>query len=167
MKIVSWEWFEQSMQRGMALDETYYNPTMPVEERGKGAWDRKRSTSPTLGKRTRDPEQIQPGNALKRKLRRSASSKMGSQSEALWAGITAGGYERQQNAEDDWTDHTFNKPSLQNPHAPVAPDDEPPIAKDDAQPENPAHESHTFPPNNGIFKGRVVFAYGFDLDKVW
>ncbi|KAI4652375.1 hypothetical protein J4E93_002577 [Alternaria ventricosa] len=75
MKIVSLEWLEQSLERGMVLDEALYNPTMPVEERGQGAWDRKMPASPAIGKRTRDAEPSQALNPFRRKLRRSASTK--------------------------------------------------------------------------------------------
>ncbi|KAI4696200.1 uncharacterized protein J4E88_000372 [Alternaria novae-zelandiae] len=103
MKIVSLEWLEQSLERGMVLDEALYNPTMPVEERGQGAWDRKLPASPAIGKRTRDAEPSQALNPFRRKLRRSASTKVGSQSDAFWAGITAPSFERPID-EDEWTE---------------------------------------------------------------
>lgn len=167
MKIVTWEWFEQSRERGMTLDESCYHPAMPLEERGKGAWDRRESTPPMLGKRTRDAGQVELVNPLRRKLRRSASSRMGSQSEALWAGITAGGLERRMDDDDDWTDSRLAQP------------DEPPVRTStpqatkvthaEAQPrEDPA--SHLRRPfsdeHDGIFAGRLVFPHGFDQSKV-
>jgi DNA replication regulator DPB11 len=162
MKVVTWEWFEQSVQRGMSLDEGYYHPTMPIEERGRGAWERGQHTSPTLGKRTRDAGQSQALNFRRSKLRRSASSKMGSQSEALWAGITAVGLERPRRDEDDWMDEELTKTSLPRPNAPTsAATNDVRIAQDDAQPENPTTQSH-----GGIFEGRMIFAYAFDLEKV-
>ncbi|KAI4665638.1 uncharacterized protein J4E78_003100 [Alternaria triticimaculans] len=109
MKIVSLEWLEQSLERGMVLDETLYNPTMPVEERGQGAWDRKLPASPAIGKRTRDAEPSQALNPFRRKLRRSASTKVGSQSDAFWAGITAPSFERPID-EDEWTEEIVTKP---------------------------------------------------------
>ncbi|KAI4628545.1 hypothetical protein J4E83_003095 [Alternaria metachromatica] len=109
MKIVSLEWLEQSLERGMVLDEALYNPTMPVEERGQGAWDRKMPASPAIGKRTRDAEPSQALNPFRRKLRRSASTKVGSQSDAFWAGITAPSFERPLD-EDEWTEEIVTKP---------------------------------------------------------
>ncbi|KAI4937214.1 uncharacterized protein J4E92_001944 [Alternaria infectoria] len=109
MKIVSLEWLEQSLERGMVLDEALYNPTMPVEERGQGAWDRKMPASPAIGKRTRDAEPSQALNPFRRKLRRSASTKVGSQSDAFWAGITAPSFERPID-EDEWTEEIVTKP---------------------------------------------------------
>lgn len=159
MKVVSYEWFEQSMERGMTLDENYYDPRMPAEERGKGAWERReKPISPTLGKRPREPEPSSITNILRRKLRRSASSKMGSQSEALWAGITAGGLERKAANADDWTEESFPKADDTTHDVTLAYDDEPS--------ELPAFDAQSFPTNNGIFEGRIVFAYSFDLEKV-
>jgi DNA replication regulator DPB11 len=170
MKIVSWEWFEESRQRGMALDEDCYDPRMAVEDRGKGAWDRRLNRSPTpLGKRTRDVEPSILVNPLRRKLRRAASSRMGTQSEALWAGITAAGLEVLKNVQDDWTEGGIAKQTTLRDTVPTT------VAAathSDAQPaEDPA--SQHFQPlpliansNHGIFEGRVVFAHGFDVEKV-
>jgi DNA replication regulator DPB11 len=170
MKIVSWEWFEESRQRGMALDENCYNPRMSVEDRGKGAWDRRLNRSPTpLGKRTRDAEPSMV-NPLRRKLRRAASSRMGTQSEALWAGITAAGLEVGKNIQDDWTEdgiakQTTSRESAVPRNVAVAPQDDAQSAEDPAaQPFKPlplvTNENH------GIFEGRIVFAHGFDVEKV-
>ncbi|KAF2111428.1 hypothetical protein BDV96DRAFT_582142 [Lophiotrema nucula] len=181
MKVVSWEWFQHSLERGMALDEDYYNPSIPKEERGKGAWDRREDMSPTLGKRAREAEQSHAINPLRRKLRRSASSKMGSQSEALWAGITAAGLERPKNTDDDWTENIAND-GLQRENSPSSQSEVPPHSEihqpefsygqdlpDDAQPEDPASASRRSrrnpTRNDGIFGGRVVFPYGFDGEK--
>ncbi|KAF2786767.1 hypothetical protein K505DRAFT_343518 [Melanomma pulvis-pyrius CBS 109.77] len=170
MKIVSWEWFEESHQRGMALDENCYLPTMPVEERGKGAWDRKQNRPPTpLGKRTREAEPNQLANPLRRKLRRAASSRMGTQSEALWAGITAAGLEVAKNVQDDWVENNIAKRADSRECA--ATSNVPMVFHDDAQlAEDPAsqpHQSLTLPANrnDGLFEGRVVFAHGFDDEK--
>jgi DNA replication regulator DPB11 len=183
MKIVSLDWFEQSLERGMVLDEVLYNPTIPVEERGQGAWDRRLSSSPALGKRIRDAEPSQALNPFRRKLRRSASTKMGSQSEALWAGITAVSMERQQEGDDDWTEDTLAKQDstrastrTQTPASPQrdtsvdqndAPTEPNHAAADSGEPSLPQqsngipHEDH-----DGIFEGRIVCPDGFDVEKV-
>ncbi|KAF2649269.1 hypothetical protein K491DRAFT_698238 [Lophiostoma macrostomum CBS 122681] len=169
MKIVSREWFEQSLQRGMTLDEDCYHPTKPVEERGYGAWDRRRSTSPTLGKRSRDIEQATLVNPRQRKLRRSASSRMGIQSEALWAGITAGGLERKIQETDDWTDDGLARslPTLDPPEATCLDENAHAYVQDDAQPANPASHAPSRPTvlSDGIFQGRMIFTWGFDSEK--
>ncbi|KAJ4362354.1 protein kinase activating protein dpb11 [Neocucurbitaria cava] len=165
MKIVSLEWFEQSLERGMVLDEALYNPTIPVDQRGNGAWDRKQSPQPTLGKRPRDAGQNQSLNPFRRKLRRSASNKMGSQSEALWAGITAASSEVQHYGGDDWSEGMVAQPELTRAITPLTHTEDvntPP----DAQSPNvdlPSKEvAHV-----GLFQGRIVCPHGFDEGKAW
>jgi hypothetical protein len=167
MKVVSWEWFEQSLQRGMTLDEAYYDPNLPVEERGKGAWERRVATSPTLGKRVRGLDDGLASNPLKRKLRRSASSKLGSQSQALWAGITAASLDRNTADNDDWTEEDATKVQQAEEEGPqpdtsVAQDNTPPLPE----------ESHSEVAarrvlwDDGIFESRIIFTHMFDPAKV-
>ncbi|KAI4919962.1 hypothetical protein J4E90_002102 [Alternaria incomplexa] len=180
MKIVSLEWLEQSLERGMVLDEALYNPTMPVEERGQGAWDRKMPASPAIGKRTRDAEPSQALNPFRRKLRRSASTKVGSQSDAFWAGITAPSFERPID-EDEWTEEIVTKPdstrTSTRTHTPASPHRHASVHENDSLIE--AHlddnaDSHepSLPPHandvsqhDGIFEGRLVCTHGFDAEK--
>jgi len=165
MKVVSWEWFEQSLQRGMALEESYYDPKLPAEQRGKGAWERRVATSPTLGKRVRGPDDGLALNPLKRKLRRSASHKLGSQSQALWAGITAASLDRSIAENDDWTEE--NSTTVQ------------PVEGEEPQPENetednalPPEESHSEAVarqdswDDSLFQGRIIFTHMFDPTQV-
>lgn len=145
----------------MVLEESLYNPTMPVEERGVGAWDRRQFTPPTAGKRPRETEPSQALNPFRRKLRRSASTKMGSQSEALWAGITAGGVEQTHDEADDWTEDNIAK---QDAPQDMPEDDAPPAA--DPAYDAPLSLLPTANPATGIFQGRIVFPYGFDEQQV-
>jgi DNA replication regulator DPB11 len=155
MKIVSLEWFEQSLERGMVLEEAYYNPTIPIEERGKGAWDRREFLSPAPGKRSREVEPSDALNPFRRKLRRSASTKMGSQSAELWAGITAASLDRQQDNGDDWTEEFLDKQDT--------PDSDPACEpRSELLPSRHANADVAY----GIFGGRVVFPHGFDEEKV-
>jgi len=180
MKIVALEWLEQSLERGMVLDEAYYNPTLAVEERGKGAWERRQPASPTPSKRPRDTEGSQALNPFRRKLRRSASTRLGSQSEALWAGITAPSFEKQVD-EDDWTEDIVAKQDITRPststHTPTSPRASS-IHQDDVLAESKAADPAEAlePPlspqadspsqHDGIFQGRIVCPYGFDAEKV-
>ena len=59
--VVSVKWFEDSLARGMALQEDLYAPELPLEQQGKNAF-RKVAKGPSLGKRPRDGEQ-NAGNA--------------------------------------------------------------------------------------------------------
>ncbi|EXJ55681.1 hypothetical protein A1O7_08610 [Cladophialophora yegresii CBS 114405] len=86
-KVVSLKWYKDSLERGMQLDETLYHPTLPVTEQGVGAWNRKQRPSPQLGKRARE-ETI--GAEPSRKLRRTASVRLGSQNQGMWSDIVGG-----------------------------------------------------------------------------
>ena len=87
IKIVSVEWLEQSLERGMILEESLYHLLLPPAERGRNAWIRKSFSTTSLGKRARDNENILP-NA--RKLRRTASARLSSHNDGLWSEINGG-----------------------------------------------------------------------------
>ncbi|KAF2264726.1 hypothetical protein CC78DRAFT_543774 [Lojkania enalia] len=173
LKIVSWEWFQQSLERGMVLDENYFHPTMAVEKRGRGAWDRPQRMSPVLGKRAREAEQGHSINPLKRKLRRSASSKMGSQSEALWTGITSAGFKNSRDPNDEWTDEGVANQSLPRENSATTTSSNVAMLQQDdhgAELENPASDvrrpfAATSNQSDGIFGGCIVLVYGFDNEK--
>lgn len=145
----------------MALEESYFLPTLSPSQRGKGAWERRQRVSPTLGKRTRDPEQAAVPDPTRRKLRRSASTKLGGQSDALWAGITAAVSQRQPAEEDEWTEESILRPD---------PTESTPVV--DAAPADPegGHaelpDSRRLPAKDGVFEGRAVLPFGFDAEKV-
>ena len=82
---VSVEWLHDSVARGLILDETKYDPLLPKEERGVGAWNRKEVKPTNLGKRARETDQ--PPEEGARKLRKTASMKLSSQRENLWGDI--------------------------------------------------------------------------------
>jgi DNA replication regulator DPB11 len=87
-KVVALEWFQESLQRGMQLDEAPYDPTKPKEARGVGAWNRRRpGTSPT-GRRTRDTDNMPSADtARKCRLRRTASARLNSQNSSVWTDL--------------------------------------------------------------------------------
>ena len=55
VRVVSPRWIEDCLERGMVLEESLYHPTTPIEEQGKGAWNRE-AKAQVLGKRPRDPD---------------------------------------------------------------------------------------------------------------
>ncbi|KAI1206639.1 uncharacterized protein F4807DRAFT_228388 [Annulohypoxylon truncatum] len=88
IRTVSIEWLHDSIERGMILNEECYDPTLPAEERGKGAWikrDLKRGAS--LGKRLRDGVAGPSADEGRRKLRKTASMKLTSQKDNPWGDI--------------------------------------------------------------------------------
>ncbi|SPO03060.1 related to S-M checkpoint control protein rad4 [Cephalotrichum gorgonifer] len=84
LKVVSQEWLDQTVDRGMILDEKHFDPLLPVEERGKGARD---SPELALGKRQRLLDSFTEAEGPKRKLRKTASIKLSSQRENLFSDI--------------------------------------------------------------------------------
>ena len=91
-KVVSLKWYKDTLNRGMQLDESFYHPTVSVAEQGVGAWNRKTRASPQPGKRTREENA---GPEPPRKLRRTASARLGSQSQDVWSDIVGAGFEAQ------------------------------------------------------------------------
>jgi DNA replication regulator DPB11 len=89
IQIVSIEWLRDSLERGMILDESLYDPVLPVGKRGIGAWDKTKPKRVSLGKRSRDAS-VSGLEGAKRKLRRTASTKLNSQSEQMWGDIVGG-----------------------------------------------------------------------------
>lgn len=90
-KVVSLRWYKDTLERGMQLDETLYHPTIPAEEQGRGAWNRKMMVERSAKRPKEDTIAIEPP----RKLRRTASAKISSQNDNLWTDIVGGaGFER-------------------------------------------------------------------------
>ena len=89
LRIVSVEWIRDSLERGMILDEDLYDPVLPLEDRGKGAWDQTKPKRTSLGKRLREDSTGNRENG-KRKLRRTASTKLNSQNDNIWGAIVGG-----------------------------------------------------------------------------
>lgn len=82
IKVVSVKWFMDSIDRGMALEETRYHPNLPEEQQGVGAWNRK---LPPVKEKSQNSENS--SNPRPRKLRRIASAKLGGQNEGIWGDI--------------------------------------------------------------------------------
>jgi DNA replication regulator DPB11 len=114
LRIVSIEWLRDSLERGMILDEKLYDPALPAEERGKDAWDKTKPKRTSLGKRSRDDSTtgLEGG---KRKLRRTASTKLSTQNDGLWGDIVGGGAVAQVSRSGQWeTDDTDALPGDKN-----------------------------------------------------
>jgi DNA replication regulator DPB11 len=88
-KVVSLQWYADTLKRGMQLDESFYHPTRPITEQGVGAWNRKVQSQTQSLKRA--PEESS-APERSRKLRRTASSRLSSQSENIWSDIVGGGF---------------------------------------------------------------------------
>lgn len=84
--IVVPEWIEDSIKRGMILDETCYDPHLAREEIGLGAWVKREIRRKSLGKRLREAAEAQVESG-RRKLRKTASIKLNSQRDNMWGDI--------------------------------------------------------------------------------
>lgn len=147
MRIVSIEWLRDSLERGMILDETLYDPVLAPEHRGKGAWDRTKPKRNSLGKRSRANSANNPEGA-KRRLRRTASSKLGSQSESMWGDIVGGGSFAQVARSGVWEAN-----------------DESQVPKDTATAPFDQAAKAVAEPVQGIFGGCRFYFDGFDVKK--
>jgi DNA replication regulator DPB11 len=86
VRTVSIEWLDQTVERGMILDERLFDPSLPLEERGKGAWSKRDPRRLSLGKRSRSSA-ANSNEEGKRKIRKTASMKLNSQRDTLWGDI--------------------------------------------------------------------------------
>lgn len=84
---VTLDWLEQSVARGMILEETKFDPLLPPEEQGAGAWVKKDLKRSSLGKRARSAVLNGGPDEGARKLRKTASMKLSSQRNDLWGDI--------------------------------------------------------------------------------
>ncbi|KAL9101712.1 MAG: hypothetical protein Q9163_003055 [Psora crenata] len=99
IKTVAVEWLDQSLERGMILEETLFHPLLPSEKRGVGACTRKTTTS--LGKRTYDKDE---GPSRPRKLKRAANAKLESQNNGLWNDIVMQAEEPEPVKKGEWAE---------------------------------------------------------------
>ncbi|KAI9851527.1 MAG: hypothetical protein M1838_003481 [Thelocarpon superellum] len=159
LRIVSLEWLNDSTERGMILDEALYDPLLPVEERGKHSWVRPSTSITSLGKHARDTVlREEPGNGdglRRRKLRRTASTKLQSQNSGIWNDIVGGGFADAEETSAQWDDGEGALRSRSRAQGN----------------EGGGEEKHTtlpttLPNHHGIFHGCCFFLRGFDGKKV-
>ncbi|KAK3079173.1 hypothetical protein LTS18_005554, partial [Coniosporium uncinatum] len=168
--VISVEWLWDSVERGMVLDETLYNPLTPEEERGKGAWNRAAPAPVTLGKRARQDEghaELQEGQ--RRKLRRTASAKLGGQHSNIWADITTGGGtspgpEPAQDSEHDGT-RRVSKSSPGLRRGSLGPTSSREQLSRSLALGIQKQEDDLPAQAQGLFQGRIVFTHGFSGQK--
>jgi hypothetical protein len=140
----------------MALDEKLYDPNVPEEEQGIGAFKRYPSTRKTLGKHAREGEAQDSG---KKKLRRTASTRLESQSQDMWQDISTRSVSSRHSEVDQWKEqddksitHVTETDIYEAPHA----------APQNAQPPT----TDTNEAAGGLFAGIHVLIHGFESPKV-
>ncbi|KAF2453635.1 BRCT domain-containing protein [Lineolata rhizophorae] len=167
---VAVEWLLDSIERGMVLEESFYDPLMDPADRGRNSWNREALAHASRSKK----RPLGDGGGLgrrdagsRRKLRRTASAKLESQSYALWEGI-AGASATTVMPEGQLRDTTQefslrngqspNNASTRTKKVPIR-TSSPELLHSDGATGNPVPKRH------GIFQGRLVFVTNFDDRK--
>lgn len=147
--VVSVKWYEDSLARGMALQEDLYAPELPLDQQGRNAFrKRKRSIS---GKPSRDGDDSAGGqDASRRKLRKSASMRFDSQSQDMWQSISAHDVLVDATELDVWNDENQNPRTSERPQSMSKSTSSRPIT-----PTVPVE-------SEGIFSGQYILIHGFD-----
>ncbi|KAG8424120.1 protein kinase activating protein dpb11 [Metarhizium acridum] len=145
-------WLDQSIQRGLILEEAKFDPLLPVEEQGVGAWNKEDPRRASLGKRSRSASSNTNGAIERgaRKLRKTASMKLNSQRNNLWGDILGRSASREYSFGNEQAD------SEQQPRQQATP--EPTI-----QQPHQHHQHHQLPSqhDNGVFANCVFAIDGF------
>ncbi|KAG8632111.1 hypothetical protein KVT40_001251 [Elsinoe batatas] len=157
IKVVSLKWFERSVERGMILDESCFDPFIPVEQQGKGSFE-PRARKSESGKRLK-AEGDDTQNS-RRKMRRTASTRLNSQSQTLWADLSMNEDSIPPPLDDSWTQSVDPGKDLQQTV------ETQPIEESDnrSRPSLPRNESSE-KLNRGLFSGWICKAHGYDATK--
>ena len=118
VRTVTLAWLDQSIDRGLILEETKYDPLFPAEEQGRDAWIRRDKKRPSVGKRSRSTA-VDGQQEGARKLRKTASMKLSSQQNNLWGDILGESTSREYSfAQDDASRR--EEQSVEQPSIPTA-----------------------------------------------
>lgn len=173
--VVSLKWLSDTLERGMVLDESLYDPLLPVSQQGVGAWKRQLAEAVTLGKRQRQESTTNTSAAAgKRKIRRMLSAKLESQQENLWADIAdaasnkAADESQQEEGQNDHSNDQNPQLDLENQDAVDAKQQ---TKQAGVQANNlQGNRGYTLDSQHrrtGIFSGAIVCCHGFEEKKVW
>ena len=143
---VTLAWLDQSIARRMILEESKFDPMLPPEEQGKGAWVT-RELKRSLSKRSKSAMGIGAEEGP-RKLRKTASMKLSSQRNSMWGDILGRSTSREYSfAQENKTEDANQQPQPQ---------------QEEAQPPPPAP---LVPENQGIFANCHFYIHGFNAQR--
>lgn len=172
IKTVAVEWLEQSLERGMILEEGLFNLLLPEQERGRDAWIRKTTSSVSLGKRDRDDD-LAPQNA--RKLRRTASARLECHNDGLWTDIVAREAKTEGVEHNAWDDESAERKFERETTTPKASNAEGPGAPEIPEKNSSLQRSQSMTTvesllgkqlqKQAIFTGKAFLLWGFDERK--
>ncbi|KAI0999518.1 hypothetical protein K3495_g8679 [Podosphaera aphanis] len=157
LKIISIEWLHQSLERGMMLEEKLFDPTLPIEERGQGAWDRTTPLKTSLGRRARTDST---GNLDhgKRKLRKTANTKLSRQHDRIWADISCGTTGPQVHRSGNWEPESDEMTPRLGPNLKTSTESQ----REEIQPKVECLPA----PKTGIFAGCKFWLHEFSTSKI-
>ena len=163
IKTVSIEWMTDSLARGMILDETSYSLLLPPSDRGRSAWLRRTVSTTSVGKR---PPESELGKPNSRKLRRTASAKLSSESSGLWSNIVGESVDQGHTRPDKWQDETAPIKLEGGPTAISQTSGEQRSQHDHDHAPDPKYDPHKSAQNGGIFGGKKFILHGYTEKKV-
>ncbi|THY01007.1 hypothetical protein D6D03_06115 [Aureobasidium pullulans] len=163
LKTVSKKWLDESLERGMAVDEDLYHPLTPVEDQGYNAFDRTYQRPPVLGKRQRHVSaNTSMEEAGRRKMRRTASAKLADHSQSMMTSfLSHGGDEPSEVANDQWKDpkhETSRSRTRTRSASPSRPEHD--ISRHASRGPTPLHEEE-----HRLFSGILCLVHGHDNKK--
>ncbi|KAF3056929.1 S-M checkpoint control protein rad4 [Trichoderma lentiforme] len=153
---VTLDWLEQTVARGMILEETKFDPLLPPEEQGVGAWVKKDPKRSALGKRARSAVLNGGPDEGMRKLRKTASMKLSSQRNDLWGDILGRSASRE---------YSF---AHENPPGAPTTGPDPAAASVDAPipiSEVPTQPGYSLQEDQGVFANCVFVVHGFPQQR--
>lgn len=154
IKVVGLKWLDDSLLRGMALDESFYSPEMPFDQQGIGAVRSSRKVN--LAKRARAAEHDVGGEKDgPRKMRRTASRRLENHSQDLWKSVSEHEVQVDATELDMWNEETQ---TLRNDSA------ESPQQHRNSETSKTLHHDSSDRPE-GLFTGLHVLIHGFDAKK--
>ncbi|KAF4453312.1 hypothetical protein F53441_3975, partial [Fusarium austroafricanum] len=147
---VTLAWLDQSLARKMILEEAKFDPTLPPEDQGKGAWI-KRELKRSMSKRSKSFMTVGAEEGP-RKLRKTASMKLSSQRNNIWGDIL------NRSTSRDYSFAQENKEVANQPQD----QQQAPQPAEEAQPQPPAP---LVPEDQGIFADCYFYVHGFNAQR--
>ncbi|RGP79242.1 s-m checkpoint control rad4 [Fusarium longipes] len=147
---VTLAWLDQSIARRMILEESKFDPTLPPEEQGKGAWVT-RELKRSLSKRSKSAMGIGAAEEGPRKLRKTASMKLSSQRNIMWGDILGRSTSREYSFAQENQSEDANQQQPQQQEVQPQPQPQPPIPH--------------IPEDHGIFANCHFYIHGFTAQR--
>ncbi|KAJ5713092.1 uncharacterized protein N7483_010273, partial [Penicillium malachiteum] len=165
IKVVAEKWFHDCVERGMILDEEKYHPLMPMDEQGIGAWIRPSLTADGQPGKPRPAPGGSSDNRPRKKLRRTASTKLIGQNENIWGDIIGAGFmntetnEQVNNDDNEEMDSPPRKPVIQAAKS---------FASESAFGDSMEKSQRTMAPKapEGFLSGSYIYLHGFSSKHV-